>query len=83
VLSDGTRHSADIVVGADGAWSSVRKALSGAEPSYVGITMVEINVSDIDSKYPELSTFVGPGTIFATDDNKVTSSVFFNSLTIN
>ena len=69
-FSDGTTRSADIVVGADGAWSRVRSVLSNAEPSYTGITMVEFHISDIDTRYPDLGSFIGQGTLSALDNNK-------------
>ena len=59
----------DVVVGADGTWSRVRPLLSPAKPEYTGVTMVDIQFSNIDS-HPELSELVGRGTLSALDDNK-------------
>ena len=63
-------HVANIVVGADGAWSRVRSIISAAEPAYTGLTMVELHISDIDTQYPHLGSLIGQGSVFALDDNK-------------
>ncbi|MFC5144965.1 FAD-dependent oxidoreductase [Streptomyces aureoversilis] len=55
----------DLVVGADGAWSRVRPALSDAQPSYTGITMVESHFDDVDHRHPGIARLVGRGTMTA------------------
>lgn len=72
-LSDGATATADIVVGADGAWSRIRKALSNIKPSYAGLTFVDTRIIDIDEKHPELASYLGNGSLLAIDDNKVCS----------
>jgi 2-polyprenyl-6-methoxyphenol hydroxylase-like FAD-dependent oxidoreductase len=62
--------TADVVVGADGAWSQVRSAISSVRPEYTGVTMVEVQLPNIDERFPELGKMVGPGSLFAMDDNK-------------
>ena len=69
-LADGTTHVADVVVGADGAWSKVRPLLSPATPEYTGVTFVEIHLADVDERHPELAELVGNGSMFALSDNK-------------
>ena len=69
-LADGERVDAELVVGADGAWSKVRPLLSSATPDYSGLSFVETHLSDVDNRYPELSTLVGPGTVYAFGDGK-------------
>ena len=63
--------TADIVVGADGAWSHVR-AISTVPvtPVYSGITFVDLTLANYESEYPTLSKFVGRGSLFALDDGK-------------
>jgi 2-polyprenyl-6-methoxyphenol hydroxylase-like FAD-dependent oxidoreductase len=69
-FADGSRATADLVVGADGAWSRVRPLLSAAVPRYVGITYLELELADATTRHPELARLVGPGSLFALGDNK-------------
>jgi 2-polyprenyl-6-methoxyphenol hydroxylase-like FAD-dependent oxidoreductase len=69
-FADGSTASADLLVGADGAWSRVRPLLSPAVPEYVGITYLELNLRDVATRQPELAQLVGPGSLFALSDNK-------------
>ena len=69
-FADGTTARADLVVGADGAWSKVRGLLTGVRPAYTGITMVEIRLSDAGVKHPEALAVTGRGSLFALSDNK-------------
>ncbi|WP_190021149.1 FAD-dependent oxidoreductase [Streptomyces hiroshimensis] len=62
---DGTTEEFDLVIGADGAWSRVRPALSDAQPSYAGVTMVEAHFDDIDHRHPGIAQLVGRGTMAA------------------
>ncbi|MER7467522.1 NAD(P)/FAD-dependent oxidoreductase [Streptomyces sp. NPDC097981] len=55
----------DLVIGADGAWSRVRPALSDAQPSYAGVTMLEARFDDIDRRHPGLTRLLGRGTMSA------------------
>ncbi|WIB68146.1 NAD(P)/FAD-dependent oxidoreductase [Curtobacterium sp. MCBD17_035] len=68
---DGSTVTADLVVGADGAWSRVRStALTSTVPEYTGITMVELRLSDAVRAHPEALRTTGHGTFFALSDNK-------------
>lgn len=62
---DGTAEDFDLVVGADGAWSHVRPALSDAQPAYAGITMVEAWFDDVDRRHPGIARLVGAGSMAA------------------
>ena len=60
----------DILVGADGTWSRVRSMLSSAKPEYTGVTFVDIQLTDVDKKLPELASLVGKGSLLALGDNR-------------
>ncbi|MGA5298410.1 FAD-dependent oxidoreductase [Nucisporomicrobium flavum] len=68
-FADGGRATADLLVGADGTWSKVRRLVSPATPRYSGITHVEITIAD-PAAHPRLAGIVGPGMIFALSDHK-------------
>lgn len=72
----------DVVIGADGAWSRVRKLLSPAQPTYTGVTFVDVQLVLGDSNnnngsghdnghnVAELDTLVGNGSLFALGDSR-------------
>ncbi|GAA4984283.1 NAD(P)/FAD-dependent oxidoreductase [Kitasatospora paranensis] len=62
---DGTTEDFDLVVGADGAWSRVRPALSQAVPRYTGVTFVETGFDHCDTRHPDLARLVGNGSMLA------------------
>ncbi|MFJ9697910.1 FAD-dependent oxidoreductase [Kitasatospora sp. NPDC101183] len=64
-LADGTAEDFNLVVGADGAWSRVRPALSPAAPGYTGVTFVETGFDHCDTRHPELARLVGNGSLLA------------------
>ncbi|MFF3431557.1 FAD-dependent oxidoreductase [Streptomyces sp. NPDC002602] len=61
---------ADLVIGADGAWSRVRRVLSDATPRYTGVTFVETSLDEADTRHPALAELTGNGTMMALDDNQ-------------
>jgi 2-polyprenyl-6-methoxyphenol hydroxylase-like FAD-dependent oxidoreductase len=62
-LSDGRQEAFDLVVGADGAWSRVRPAVSPVTPQYTGVTYFETDLRDVDTRHPELGRLVGDGSV--------------------
>ncbi|MFJ6726072.1 FAD-dependent oxidoreductase [Streptomyces sp. NPDC091281] len=62
-FADGRQEAFDLVVGADGAWSRVRPAVSPVRPHYTGVTSVETSVDDIDTRHPDLARLVGDGSV--------------------
>lgn len=69
-LSDGTVFTADVLVGADGAWSRVRPLVSAALPAYTGVTFVEADLLDADARHPRSAAVVGGGMLFALDEGR-------------
>ncbi|GAB2925640.1 NAD(P)/FAD-dependent oxidoreductase [Streptomyces mayteni] len=62
-FADGRQEAFDLVVGADGAWSRVRPAVSSATPHYTGVTSVETSLDDVDTRHPDLARLVGDGSV--------------------
>lgn len=62
-FADGRQESFDLVVGADGAWSRVRPAVSSVTPQYTGVTLVETSLDDVDTRHPDLARLVGDGSV--------------------
>ncbi|MFF3617455.1 FAD-dependent oxidoreductase [Streptomyces sp. NPDC002580] len=62
-FTDGRQESFDLVVGADGAWSRTRPALSSVTPHYTGVTSVEASLDDIDTRHPDLARLIGDGSM--------------------
>jgi 2-polyprenyl-6-methoxyphenol hydroxylase-like FAD-dependent oxidoreductase len=69
-FADGTAVTTGLLVGADGAWSRVRPLLSGAEPTYVGVTFIETYLHDADQRHPATAATVGSGSMFALTPGK-------------
>ncbi|MFE2913198.1 FAD-dependent oxidoreductase [Kitasatospora indigofera] len=62
-FADGRQETFDLVVGADGAWSRVRPAVSKVTPHYTGVTFVETSLDDVDTRHPGLARLVGDGSV--------------------
>ncbi|MCS0602423.1 FAD-dependent monooxygenase [Streptomyces sp. LP11] len=62
-FADGRQETYDLVVGADGAWSRTRPAVSPVTPHYTGITTVETSLDDVDTRHPDLARLVGDGSV--------------------
>ncbi|MCC7713453.1 FAD-dependent monooxygenase [Janthinobacterium lividum] len=64
-FANGATATADLLVGADGAWSKVRPLLSSAQPAYSGIAFIETYLLDSDRRHPASAHAVGAGALFA------------------
>ncbi|MDQ0684660.1 2-polyprenyl-6-methoxyphenol hydroxylase-like FAD-dependent oxidoreductase [Streptomyces achromogenes] len=62
-FTDGRQETFDLVVGADGAWSRVRPAVSPVTPHYTGVTTVETSLDDVDTRHPDLARLIGDGSV--------------------
>ncbi|WP_034087511.1 FAD-dependent oxidoreductase [Streptacidiphilus albus] len=64
-FANGATVVANLLVGADGAWSRVRPVLSEATPEYFGVCSVETFLFDGDTRHPASAEAVGGGSLFA------------------
>lgn len=64
-FAHGLSITADIVVGADGAWSRVRRSISSAEPTYTGTCFVEIGSARGQLLSRQGAEIIGRGTLMA------------------
>jgi len=64
-FTDGSSVHADVLIGADGAWSRVRSYLAGTSPQYLGTVWVETFLQDVDERHQRSAELVGGGAMLA------------------
>ncbi|TQS43068.1 FAD-dependent oxidoreductase [Cryptosporangium phraense] len=64
-FADGSVGTADLIVGADGAWSRIRPLVTDVVPAYSGVSFAEVDLLDADRRHPEPAAVVGDGMLFA------------------
>ncbi|RDI35021.1 FAD-dependent oxidoreductase [Lentzea flaviverrucosa] len=69
-FAGGSTVDADVLVGADGAWSRVRALVTDAKPEYTGMSFVETYLYDADTRHPDVAQAVGGGSMFAPGQGK-------------
>lgn len=60
----------DLIVGADGAWSKVRRRLNGLEPAYSGVSGYEMEIREPAKTCPHVNKMVGKGSYMGSSDRK-------------
>ncbi|GGK76132.1 monooxygenase [Planomonospora parontospora subsp. parontospora] len=69
-FAGGCTVETDLVIGADGAFSRVRPAVSPAVPHYSGVSFLEAWFSDVDQRHPDIADLVGQGGAAAADGER-------------
>ncbi|MDQ0815347.1 2-polyprenyl-6-methoxyphenol hydroxylase-like FAD-dependent oxidoreductase [Streptomyces sp. B3I7] len=69
-FTDGSALTTDLLIGADGAWSRVRPLLSDAVPAYTGVSFVEADLFEADTRHPRGAAVVGGGFFLALGDGR-------------
>ncbi|MFH8804530.1 FAD-dependent oxidoreductase [Streptomyces sp. NPDC017936] len=69
-FTNGTTVECDLVIGADGAWSKVRRAVSQAMPQYSGVSFLEAWFHDVTTRHPDIAELVGQGSAAAADGDR-------------
>jgi len=64
-FANGQVITTDLLIGADGTWSRVRALLTDAWPAYTGISFVEMDLLDADTRHPAEAEAMGASMLFA------------------
>ena len=74
VFKNGTTAIADLIIGADGANSKIRNAVTPIQPFYSGVTIVEGVVYSSENNAPHIHNLVKGGKIMGFGDSKTLSA---------
>ncbi len=69
-FANGAAIAADLIVGADGAWSKVRRLLTDAKPLYSGTCFIEIALPAGNVRHQASVDAIGDGTLMAVAPGK-------------
>ena len=69
-FSNGATAVCEMLLGADGAWSKVRRLVSNSKPLYTGTCFIETFLSDGDTRHKASADAIGSGTCIAVAPGK-------------
>ncbi|WLW50320.1 FAD-dependent oxidoreductase [Streptomyces sp. YU58] len=69
-FADGSVITTDLLIGADGTWSRIRPLLSDARPVYTGVSFVETDLYEADTRHPRSAAIIGGGFFIALGDER-------------
>lgn len=69
-FTNGASVTSSFLVGADGAWSKVRRLLTDVQPVYSGMSFIETTLHDADVLHVAAAEVVGKGTLVAVAPGK-------------
>ncbi|MGW2156909.1 hypothetical protein [Nonomuraea sp. NPDC001699] len=69
-FADGSAITTDLLIGADGTWSRIRPLVSDAWPAYTGISFVETDLFDAESRHRRSTAVIGGGFFIALGDER-------------
>ncbi|KAJ6028130.1 hypothetical protein N7540_003706 [Penicillium herquei] len=85
IFDHGVESGFDLVVGADGAWSKIRKYLSDQKPDYSGISGYIFHIPNAKETAPEAYKLTNHGSVFSFSDGNSIMSQYISdgSLYVN
>ncbi|KAJ5727704.1 hypothetical protein N7493_005524 [Penicillium malachiteum] len=85
IFDHGVESGFDLIVGADGAWSKIRKYLSDEKPHYSGIGGYIFHIPNAEERAPEAFKLTNRGSVFSFSDGRSIMSQYISdgSLYVN
>jgi 2-polyprenyl-6-methoxyphenol hydroxylase-like FAD-dependent oxidoreductase len=69
-FEDGSVEVCNLLIGADGAHSRVRRLLTNISPALTGDILVELSIADVDHTHPKIAKMIGRGSFWVLADQR-------------